>query len=58
VLSTHFVLQFSLTSTQHSLGRGLRHIIDMFNSVRDLVTEADRHTALSDEGDEVVFTDE
>jgi hypothetical protein len=33
-------------------------MIDMFNSVRDLVAEADRRTALSDEADEVVFTDE
>jgi hypothetical protein len=33
-------------------------MIDMFNSVRDLVAEADRRTALLDEGDEVVFTDE
>jgi len=53
-----FGFRSSLTSTQHSLGRGLRRMIDMFNSVCDLVAEADRRTALLDEGDEVVFTDE
>jgi hypothetical protein len=50
--------QSSLTSTQHSLGRGLRRMIDMFNSVRDLIAESDRRTALLDNGEETVFTEE
>ena len=51
-------LRLSLTSTQHSLGQGLHRMIDMLNSVRDLVAEADRHTALLEDGEEGAFTEE
>jgi hypothetical protein len=33
-------------------------MIDMFNPVRDLISESDRRTALLEDGEETVFTEE
>jgi hypothetical protein len=51
-------LESSLTSTQHSLRRGLRRMIDMFNPVRDLIAKSDRRTTHLEDGEETVFTEE
>jgi hypothetical protein len=40
------------------LGRGLRRIIAMFYSVRDLVGESDRRAELEASGEDTSYTDE
>lgn len=48
----------SLGATQRSLGRGLRRMVTMFHTVRDLVGECDRRAENEASGEDVTYTDE
>lgn len=48
----------SVTRSQVSLGRGLRRLVDMFYSARDLVEENDRRLELMVTNEDIVFTAE
>jgi hypothetical protein len=48
----------SVTRGQVSLGRGLRRLVDMFYSARDLVEENDRRLELMVTNEDIVFTAE
>jgi hypothetical protein len=41
-----------------SMGRGLRRMIDMFHSPRDLIAERNRRADLEDPGEMEEYTDE
>jgi hypothetical protein len=47
-----------VTRSQVSLGRGLRRLVDMFYSARDLVEENDRRLELMATNEDIVFTAE
>lgn len=47
-----------LTASQMSMGRGLRRMIDMFHSPRDLIAERNRRADLEDPGEMEEYTDE
>ena len=48
----------SVTRSQVSLGHGLRRLVDMFYSARDLVEENDRRLELMATNEDIVFTAE
>ncbi|KIM87314.1 hypothetical protein PILCRDRAFT_3812, partial [Piloderma croceum F 1598] len=48
----------SLGATQRSLGRGLRRMVAMFHTVRDLVGESDCRAENEASGEDATYTDE
>ena len=45
----HLTLDFSAPSSQVMLGRGYKHLVDMFNGARDLIDANDRKDELLDD---------
>jgi hypothetical protein len=48
----------SISAGQISLGHGLRRIVDLFHSARDLVEENNHHISLEEDREDVSLSDE
>lgn len=57
-LSLVWLLSFSITDGQVTLGCGMRRLVDMFHTARDLVEESERRIDLAAIEDDREFTEE